>query len=210
MKPVLIAATMLLAAAGLALAVDPVTEHWKDDEGDNMVLEVLPDSFNGIYDGGRVMATLQKDGSYAGFWMEEDTSDTECAEKKEGTPYWGRLVFKFDAQRQHFKGIYSDCDEKPDPSNTWNGDRVSDVAASEAPSSDAAAASSSEPPPAANSSAAPLPSASAIPIASVSSAAAPAASVAASASAAASASDDVASSNTAPSIPPGPFKRHHH
>ena len=56
MKPVLIAATMLLAAAGLALAVDPVTEHWKDDEGDNMVLEVLPDSFNGIYDGGRVMA----------------------------------------------------------------------------------------------------------------------------------------------------------
>lgn len=202
MKPVLVAATLLLAAAGPALAADPVTENWKDDEGNAMVLEVLPDSFTGIYDGGRVTATLQKDGSYAGFWMEEDTSDTECADKHDGTPYWGRFVFRFDAKRQHFKGIYGDCDDKPDAADTWNGDRIDDAAASDAPSSDVAAASSSEAAAASSSEAAVSAAASAS-----ANSEAPA-SVEAAMSAAASASDDA--SSAAPSEAPGPFKRHHH
>jgi hypothetical protein len=204
MKPGLVAATLLLLTAGLALAADPVTENWKDDEGDNMVLEVQPDSFTGIYDGGRVTGTLQKDGSYAGFWMEEDTSDTECADKRDGTPYWGRLIFKFDAKRQHFQGIYSDCDDKPDPSNIWNGDRLDDAAARQAPSSNADAASA---PPTSSSSEMP-PSAGAVSIASISSEAP--VGVETSASVAAPASNDAASSGATPSQAPGPFKRHHH
>ena len=194
MKTVLVAATLFMAAVGFAAAADPVTENWKDDEGDNMVLEVQPDSFTGIYDGGRLNGTLQKNGSYAGFWM-QDTSEQECADKKNGTTFWGRFEFTFDAKRRHFKGVYSYCDAKPAASDTWDGDRIDDAAASETPSSDAA-----------SSSAVPEPSASAI---EVSMSSEPAA---ASSSAAPSSAEVVAaaSSSAASSVPPGPFTRHHH
>ena len=123
MKFVLALCLVSLLAVPAVLADDPpkppVKETWATSEG-NLTLQVLPYSFQGIYDqdNGRMVGTLG-DGVWTGYWG-EDSSGTECKTVVLGTKYWGRISFTFDKARKHFDGKWSYCDE--DFHADWTGD----------------------------------------------------------------------------------------
>ena len=108
------------AASSVPPPPAPVVEHWNTDEGGAMTLKVLPQSFDGTYenDNGRINGVL-KDGVWNGYWG-EDGSNQECPTAQLGTKFWGRIAFTFNADRTHFDGKWSYCDE--DPSKGWSGD----------------------------------------------------------------------------------------
>ena len=79
---------------------------------------------------GRVTATYkgengQLDGTMrgrvlTGYWT-EPSSARDCGTSRNGTPYWGRFSYTFNATMTAFDGGWSYCDGEPSTSGDWTG-----------------------------------------------------------------------------------------
>ena len=72
-----------------------------------------------------IIARFSPNGDMVGHWVEAK-SDNRCREKNHESYYWGKILFRFDVTRNNWKGWWSYCDEKPNPSlkkRMWSGSR---------------------------------------------------------------------------------------
>ncbi|MCR5876760.1 hypothetical protein LRS10_22940 [Phenylobacterium sp. J426] len=69
------------------------------------------------YGGGRVQGVAQGS-TVTGYWY-QDASPISCGKQKNGTAYYGRVVWRFNADRSAFTGNWSHCEDAPD--REWNG-----------------------------------------------------------------------------------------
>lgn len=89
------------------------------------------DRVSGKYesDDGRIIGNLSGN-VLDGFWIEKG-SDRKCEAAKDGSYYWGRVTFTFDATFQTFTGGWTYCDADGSQGG-WNGERISKEGVTEA------------------------------------------------------------------------------
>lgn len=83
-------------------------------------MTVNPDCL-GYYDGWvSVIYLADTDGAglFTGYWV-TSVSGRSCDREIEGSPYWGRVRFQFDATADSWTGLWGFCDDPPD--RIWDG-----------------------------------------------------------------------------------------
>ena len=68
---------------------------------------------------GRLDGTLQGR-LYTGYWT-EPSSARSCGSTRNGTPYWGRFSYTFNAAMNTFDGGWGYCDDAPSTEGDWTG-----------------------------------------------------------------------------------------
>ncbi|MEM7427972.1 MAG: hypothetical protein AAF441_17910 [Pseudomonadota bacterium] len=104
-----IVALCLFASSGMAVA-EPATGRWNTNYGP-IDMTARSDGFTGTYAYKGLPAVLagklRGDGTYRVVWVQE-TSEVECLEVKQGSPYWGTARFIF--QGNTFNALWNYCD----------------------------------------------------------------------------------------------------
>lgn len=72
-------------------------------------------------DGGRILFTLSGN-TMTGYWV-ENSSSSRCEFERDGSLYWGRIIYVFDEQFSSFAGGWGYCEAEP--TESWNGTRQS-------------------------------------------------------------------------------------
>lgn len=54
-------------------------------------------------------------------WYESESPELECSEPHDGSQYWGRFEFTFNAEGNAFIGRYGICHEEPSEYGVWDG-----------------------------------------------------------------------------------------
>lgn len=114
-------ALILFSSISYVWACSAPTNDWQSSEG-NIAFPATPQtSFYARYtqDKGRILARLQGQ-TLTGYWVETDSAHN-CASKVDGSSFWGRIEFFFDAKFQRFSGKWSYCDDIP--RHAWSGRR---------------------------------------------------------------------------------------
>ena len=124
------AALLAISAAALAESWPDIAGRWDTTYGvlDFKVTDikdasgaVIGKSASAPYksEGGTVSGEL-KGSTLVGHWHEPESSK-QCASKKAGTLYWGRVEFDFNPAVDKYEGRWGYCDEVPE--RGWSGTR---------------------------------------------------------------------------------------
>lgn len=98
----------------------PVDGAYKTDHGKMNLMQVGAD-VEGTYAHGSITGRMQGD-VLEGWWAQQ-TSPQRCDTPRMETHHWGRVRFRFDAERKMFLGRFGYCETGP--SSPWNGTRNS-------------------------------------------------------------------------------------
>ena len=74
------------------------------------------------YQGGRILFYAVDDqGKWEGYWVESKPGNKSCTESKDGSNFWGKVVFQFNDTYTNFTGKWDLCEKgKKYP---WSGNR---------------------------------------------------------------------------------------
>lgn len=106
--------------ADAAQAPDPaVGRVYTTDFNDMTITRWDAGGVEGVYEygGGRVRGVAEGS-TVTGYWY-QDASPISCGTQRDGTAYYGRVVWRFNADRSAFTGSWGHCDDAPD--RDWNG-----------------------------------------------------------------------------------------
>jgi hypothetical protein len=117
-----LATALALTLAAPVLANGPAGVPWATSEG-TMTFVVQPDgAVVAQYesDGGRIFGRLRGQ-QLTGYWVERNSS-VKCVTARDGSMYWGPIVWDFNADWTEFAGSWGHCDD-PKPVGPWSGNR---------------------------------------------------------------------------------------
>lgn len=105
--------------AGFSLAGN--RSRWITDYGELDLYEQVNGAVSGEYPrrNGNIVGTLTGSELH-GYWT-EDVSDVACGTERDGSIYWGRVIFRFDDALEEFEGVWGYCDTALEYG--WNGTR---------------------------------------------------------------------------------------
>lgn len=114
-------ATSALAFAAGSAAADPTGAVYSSNWGDMTISRWDSDSAAGRFDhrSGRFEG-MRRGNVVTGYWFQEE-SGQRCERPRNGSYYYGRAVYRFNADQSAFTGEWSYCDEPA--SQRWNGER---------------------------------------------------------------------------------------
>jgi len=101
----------------------PAIGEWRYGSGGRVKKIKITDGtrakFN--YKNGRILFySIDNQGKWEGYWV-QDTASYGCGVKKDGSDYWGKVIFQFNDSYTRFKGTWDYCGEgRKEP---WNGVR---------------------------------------------------------------------------------------
>jgi len=97
------------------------SDLWQTSQGDMTFLGDVSSGHLAEYgnDQGRVLGQY-RGGVLDGYWVEEK-SRQRCDTEKDGSFYWGKVLFSFDESRTRFDGYWGYCNKRP--SSKWRGSK---------------------------------------------------------------------------------------
>ena len=112
--------TVIISLYSPAVSAD--TYRWKTNWG-NMTVHTRDNVvFTGTYDGapdGRIWGRYNESTrTFEGLWY-QSKSDKRCGSPRKGTWYWGRLLYRLNANETSFTGAWGYC--RSNPSESWTG-----------------------------------------------------------------------------------------
>ena len=72
------------------------------------------DKSRGVYSSGVLeFYSVEDDRTWKGYWIVDSDLYPACSEKKQGSPYWGEQIFRFNETYTRYTGSWDSCGEGP-------------------------------------------------------------------------------------------------